>query len=168
MSRKPNLTWRQRIQIAPLLVSMAVGLVFGIWGKNPLDPDNLWGTYPQNDAFLWISAAAFFVALIVSYTLWPLVRAEIMRQDMPEGTESPSPWYGGRNRMQISWLAYLAIFPGMSLGWIFGNLAAISHLEMFLWLEGAAWLVAIVVDSVAVVLIMKGFRQRTRERTSEK
>lgn len=167
MGNNAGRTWRQGAQFAALLVSWAVGAIFGILGKNPFDPVGLWGEKPQNGPFLWTSVIACVVAVVLSYTLWPQVRVETARKDLPGGKEPPSRWYGDWNTMQVSWLAYWVFIPGLCLAWMLRDLAEISHLAMFSWLADAAFLVAIVVDIVAVALMIKGFRKRARERKME-
>lgn len=150
MKSNPNQTWRQGMPLAAWWVSLATGIVFGILGKNLFDPDHFWWKYPQNDSFLWISAIAFLVAVVLSYVLWPLAKAMTVREE--------------NGNLKVSRLMYLVFFPGVSIMWMFWDVAALSHIEMFSWLGDAAFLVAMVADIVAVVPLTKGFRKRARER----
>lgn len=147
MSRNPRQTWRLVIQVIFMLVSLLVGFVFRILGKNPLDPFDLFGN-PQNDLFLWISITAFIVTVILSYTLWPLERAL--------SKESPSLWYQEKNLRRVSWLAYMLLWPSLSIGGIFDNFALLSHLEIFSWLRDVTALVTVVVCMVGTVLMSIG------------
>jgi len=58
----------------------------------------------------------------------------------------------------------MVFFPGISIMWMLWDVAALSHLEMFSWLGDAAFLVAMIADIVAVVLMTKSFCKRARER----
>lgn len=168
MNRNPRRTWLQATQVFSMCASMIVGIIFGTLGKSPLDPDNLFGKNPQNDFFLWISTTAFLVAAILSYTLWPLVRAEATRKDTSIGKESPSLWYQEKNMRRASWLLYIFFFPSLSIEGIFGNLAPLIHLEIFSWLRDVTTLVSIVALIVGAVLMVKSFLKRARERETRR
>lgn len=168
MSNNPRWpTWRQSIHFAALWVSWAVGILFGMVGENPFDPAHLWGKNSQNVPFLWVSTIFCLVAAGLSYTLWPQVRAETTRKDLPESQEPPSRRYENGNMIRSSWLVYMVFIPGLCIAWILGNLATITHLEMFSWLGDVVLLVAIATDIVVVVLLIKGARQRARARKRE-
>lgn len=165
MSRNPRLAWRQGTYFAAWWVNAVVGIIFGFWGKNPFDPDGIiWRVQPQNDLFLWISTIAFLMAVVLSYAIWPLARAEVARKDRPGNKASRAHWYQAGNTIRINWLFYMVVWPGICITQIFRNVAALSNLEIFSWLSDAVFLVAMIVDIVAVVLIIKNFRTLAREK----
>lgn len=100
----------------------------------------------------------------MSYTIWPLLKAETTRKDVPIDPQTPSPWYTNKDMAQANRLTYLIFFPSISLTQIFRNLAALSHFKIFGWLGMAALFVFVVTDIMSLVLIFKGYRQRARER----
>ena len=91
MKKHPKWTRRTMAQLLALLVSMAIGIIFRILGNNPFDPFHFLGEKNPNVPFLWISAVAYFVAAVLSYTLWPLVRAEMTKKDTAINQEQPAP-----------------------------------------------------------------------------
>ena len=167
MSKNPRLTWRMRAQSIAIPASLLVGLIFRILGKYPFDPFDLWGENPLNIPFLWISATAFIVAVVLLYTILPLARVEMTRKNTPIGKELPSFWYEDIHTMPMILLAYGVLFPGLCIMEIFQILAVTSQLEIFSWLADAAFLVTMVTDIVGVVLMIKGLHQRARRRAKE-
>ncbi|WP_201393976.1 hypothetical protein [Ktedonobacter sp. SOSP1-85] len=165
MNRGSRQIWRQGVSFFAMLASMAVGIIFGILGKNPFDPDNLFWKNPQNISFLWISTIAFFIAAALSCTIWLLVKVEAARKDIPVDQKTSSLWYRDRDTAQVNRLSYLVFYPSVSIRWALGNLAAISHLEVFSWLNGVVLLIVIVTDILALVYYFKGYRERAQERT---
>lgn len=155
MNKNPGWTWRLRAQIIAVPTFMLIGLVFRILGKIPFDLNNLWA---PNIPLLWIAVAAFVIAVALSYTVLPLVKRKNVSAD--QGTSSL--WYENSNVMRMSWLAYGVLLPGLCIMEIFQILAITSRIDLFSWLAGAVFLIAIIADIVGLVLLVKGFRQRAR------
>ncbi|GHO59782.1 hypothetical protein [Ktedonobacter robiniae] len=156
MNRGTKQTWRQGILFATMMTGMVIGIIFGILGKNSFDPDRLFWKYPQNNSFLWISTIAFFIAAALSHTTWLLFRVDMARRDILTDKKSAFYMYG-KDPRAIK-LTYLALFPSISIRWALGNLADISHLEIFLWMEGVVFLVIIVTLTGGMILLFKGYR----------
>lgn len=157
MSKSPRWAWRQVIQRIAMPISMIVGVIFKILGKNPF----FWNS-PPDVPLLYISIAIFIITIVLSYTCWPSLRIEATRQDQPRDKEHPALWYENGNMIRANWLVYKVLLPGLCTSMILSNLAAISYLDIFTWLAGAILLVAIIADIVGLVLFIKGFRQRAR------
>lgn len=164
MNRVTRQTWRQSALILTMIASMLVGTIFGILGKNPFDPDNLFGKNPQNNSFLWISVIAFCITVVSSYTIWPFYKAEAARKDTSTNPRKSSSWLTNKYILKANRLSYLLFLPTVAVMQILRNLATLSNLEIFGWLNLVALLVFIVTDIVVLVLFFKGYRQRAEER----
>lgn len=165
MKKQPQWAWRTMAQLFALLVSMAVGIIFRIWGSNPF---LLFGENNPNVSFLWISAMAYFVAAILSYTLWPLVRAEMTKKDKPINQEQPPPWYENEKMVRASRLVYRVFWPNLCILQILLIVEIISHLELLIWLAGLALLITIVAATVGLVWMGQAYFRRTKRSAQER